>query len=174
MARPLGPNMIHMYVDMIQQDFLPIITRLKNRTLGIKSKVERQAKIDLGIYELYRERAALEVRMKEIRETLQQYENNSPEWKDASGSWRSRLQKEIDDRLQAINQPLEEVVATQEGLIRRIRLSGIGEDIKAIFDDMPAMLAELSGKFENLPDLTNGELVRLGFVSPEALEPEQV
>lgn len=169
MAKPLGPQMIEMYVDMIKQDFDPLITRLKNRTHGLKPKITKQVKIDLGIYELYQEKAALNVRLDEIKSRLAEFEVTQPEWRDGDGSWRSRIDKEVAERMDAVNEPLTEAITTRGRLIREIKLSGIGEDIKTTFDALPGILKDLAEKFADLPELTNGELLRLGVMSPEAL-----
>lgn len=172
MAKPLGPQMIEMYVAMIKQDFDPLITRLKNRTHGLKPKITKQVKIDLGIYALYQEQAALNVRLNEIKSRLKEFEETRLEWRDSEGGWRSRIDKEVSERMDAVNGPLTEAISTRKRLIREIKLSGIGADIKATFEAMPSIIQDLSERFSDLPELTNGELLKLGIMSSEALEVE--
>jgi len=169
MAKSLGPQMIEMYVDMIKQDFDPLITRLKNRTQGLEPKILKQVKIGLGIYQLYQERAALTIRMREIKTRLVEFENSRSEWRDKDGNWRSRINKEVSERMVAVNEPLVEATATRDYLIRQIKLSGIGEDIKATLDAMPGIISDLTKKYASLPDLTDGELIALGILTQEAL-----
>jgi len=164
----LGINLITMYEKMINEDFDPLVIRLQARTKGIEQKVETQVKKDLGVYKLFAERAALKERLKEIEKTLEKVERRA--WA-SGGRGISIIDREVENRLKVLNAPLEQVKARRDELVRQVKLSGIGADIKAVFDAVPGVLADLSRAYKNLPAITEREIKKIsGTVE---LEPEE-
>jgi hypothetical protein len=150
----LGISMVKMYEEMIQADFQPLIIRLEARTRGIEPALEKQVKKDLGVYELFAEKAAHETRLKEIERELEKlgmetYQRNS------------NIRNEMQARLKVLNEPLEQVKASRDNLIRQIKMSGVGADVKAVFDAVPGVLEDLGKKFGKLPAITEKQVKKL-------------
>jgi len=153
----LGITMIEMYCNMIRSDFSPIIDALHNRTRGVEDKVEVQVKRDFGVYDLFQRKAELELALRQVKEKLSSVEGNDYK----NGKWVNKIQHEVDRRLDLINEPLKEVERQRDSLIRQIKMSGIGAEIKGVFEEVPAILEDIVSRFGNLPAISDEELKQL-------------
>lgn len=158
-SKGIGVGLIEKYEKMVTGDFAGLEARLTARTDGIKDLVMTQVRRDFGVYELYAEKAVVKKRLKDIKDQLEEYE--AKRWETKTGEYVSQIDGEVRRRLDLINAPLHEVRKTKESLIRQIQLSGIGAEIKSVFDALPKTLAELQEKFGDLPPLTETELKQI-------------
>jgi hypothetical protein len=158
-SKGVGIGLIEKYEKMVQGDFAGLEARLTARTDGIKELVTKQVRIDLGVYDLYAEKAALKKRLQEVRQSLKDVEDKS--WDRATGNYVSPIEQEVKRRLDFANAPLHEVRRTKESLIRQIQLSGVGAEIKDVFTALPKVLSELQERFGDLPPLTENELKQI-------------
>lgn len=158
-TKSLGINLINMYEKMVREDFDPLITMLKARFAGFKDKILAEVKRDFGVYELYEEQAAVELRLKEIKESLQKYEK--AQYQPLGGGWISLIDEEVKKRMKLLNAPLTEVEANRESVLRTIRLAGVGQEIKSTFEAMPSIITDLTEKFANLPAITDEDIKAL-------------
>lgn len=159
MAKPLGVTMIQMYEGMIKADFDPLVTRLEARTAMVRTEVDRQVKVDMGVYALYEEKAALTVRVNELTREIADAERQV--YDKSAGNFVSPIAKEVNRRLAIANTPLTEVRDVRDSLLRSIKLAGVGGDVKSTFDALPGLLKELSGKYGDLDPLTADEFHQL-------------
>jgi len=157
MGKTIGVQMIQMYEKMVQDDFGPLMSKLEARTEGIKDQVEIQVKKDMGVYGLYEEQAALNLRLKEIGEKISGVEKK----RYVNGVYVSKIGEEVGRRLAILNAPLNEVRSAAGSMVRQIRLSGVGQDIKNVFEAMPDLLEEFTEKFGSLPEITEKEMMLL-------------
>jgi hypothetical protein len=153
----LGITMIDMYCAMVRDDFNPLIISLTARATGVKDKVELQVKKDMGVYHLYQKKAELELALKEVKEKLSDVEGNDY----IDGLYQNKIQHEVKRRLDLINEPLKEVKRQRDSMIRQIKMSGIGDDIKQVFEAVPSILEDLVSRFGNLPAITDKELKQI-------------
>jgi len=154
MAKALGMKAIEMYEGMIMKDFGPLISILGARTAGIDEAVRQQVKKDLGVYDLLAEKAALEERIKEINtETKAIMEKNYHYDENGKLSGICKLDVEVNKRLEAMNKELTTAKAARDGMIRRVRLSGITADIQAVFEGSAKVIEQLAEEAKNLPPL---------------------
>ena len=153
----LGITMIEMYCSMVRDDFNPLINILTARTRGVEHKVEIQVKKDFGVYDLFMKKAELELALKEVKAKLDSVEGNDYR----GGKWVNKIQFEVERRLDLINEPLKEVQRQRDSMVRDIKMSGVGQDIKGVFEGMPTIIQELVEKFGNLPAISDDELKQL-------------
>jgi len=129
MSKNLGINMINMYVQMIEEEFKPLVQELEAQAHGFKEELEIQVKKDFGIYELCAERAAIVKRLEEVQEKLIEYEKER--WID--DKWENPLKAEVERRLEMSHLPLHQVKKDQQALIKKIKLCGAIGDIQEVF-----------------------------------------
>ena len=151
MAKNLGINMINMYSQMIEEEFKPLIHELEAQAHGFKEELEIQVKKDFGIYELYAEKGAIEKRLDEIRAKLADYERE--QWID--GEWETKLQAEIDRRLEKSHIPLHQVKQEQNDLIKKIKLCGAIGDIQEVFNKVSETVSGLKANVLSLNPARN-------------------
>jgi len=142
----LSIKQVEMYSEMITEKFQPIVELLEGRTSGAKDVVSKQAKKDLGVYDLLAERAALTERIEEIDRAT----NDIIHKQYLTGmGWTCKLDVEIEKRLENMNPLLTEIKNERQALINEIKLSGVSDQVIALFeklDDRMKVLAEKAGK----------------------------
>jgi len=155
----LGIKMIEMYCKMIEDEFGPLEKRVEERvTQAIKDEVEKQVKIDLGIYEMYMQKEALQLQINEIEKKLKKYENREYE-----GGWRSSLiEREVSKRLNKLNEPLTKIQEARDSIIKKVKLTGVSTDVKEIFDGIAAEISNLKQTYGALPPITNVTVRSIG------------
>lgn len=158
MGKMLGIKSVEMYVGMIKDDFDPLINSLVARGAGIEEEVEKQVKIDFGVYKFYQEKAALELRLREINTKLGEFETKTYS---EDKRYESKIDREKRKRVDELNGPLLESTKVRDDLIRQVKLSGVGDDLKNVFEGLSIVVAELNEKFGDLPALTLADVKRL-------------
>ena len=173
-SKALGINLINMYEKMVREDFDPLISILTARCAGVKEKIVTQVKKDFGIYKLYEEKAALQVRISEIEKGLREYEVQNHRAGGEGYRFVSRIDDEVEKRLTELNAPLQEVTANKESILRQIRLAGVGQEIKSTFEGLPEVIRELSERFANLPAISETDIKALtsGVIDTEIVGKE--
>jgi Mg2+ and Co2+ transporter CorA len=159
MSRQLGITQINMYVDMVTAEFAPVITALEGRTESIRAVICEQVKMDLGIYELLAEKAALEERINEIEERTAKYTKN--EYDPHALMYRCRIDAEIEKRIELLNQPLGEAKARRDSIIKQIRLSSAVPEVRAMFEEIGKEVTKIAETVRSLPPVEN-EVRRIG------------
>ncbi len=151
MSRQLGITQINMYVDMVQAEFAPVISVLEGRTGSIKPSICEQVKKDFGIYELLAEKAALEERINEIEEQTGKYTKN--EYDAQVGHYRTKIEAEVEKRIELLNKPLGEAKARRDGIIKRIKLSSAVPEIRTMFEEIGKEVEKITEDVRSLPPL---------------------
>jgi hypothetical protein len=159
MSRQLGITQINMYVDMVNAEFAPIISALENRTGSLRTSICEQVKKDLGVYDLLAEKAALEERIKEIEEQTQKFTKN--EYDAQVSHYRSKIDAEVEKRIEFLNRPLGEAKARRDGIIKRIKLSSAVPEIRTMFEEIGKEVAKITEDARSLPPLGT-ELRQIG------------
>jgi len=133
MAKPIGMGKINMYCEMLDDKFKPMEQCCEIAESENTDEVEKQVKIDIGVYDLFAEREAILIRKKEIDNKLEKYE----------GSYRytGLIGKEVERRLSQIS-PLQKLKREKENLKNRIKLAGVQDDITALFDEVGDILSK--------------------------------
>jgi len=138
---------------MIDNEFAPLISMLKARTDGIKPVIVRRVKKDLGVYDLLARKAALE---EEIREIITQMNQKTDDRFDPrSRTYNNAIEREVNRRLDEINEPLCEITGMAESLKRSIKLSTAPSEVAGIFDRLSEEMKDLTQKYSSLPPITD-------------------
>lgn len=143
MGKGLSMGMIQMYIGLIEDEYEPLINMLQAKTEAVKPDIEKQVKVDMGIYDLLMEKTAVETRLSEIKKKLS----------DLVGSYydtTSCVQSEINKRLLDMNMPLKQAMASKEAALKKIKLMGAGDDVKQIFETLASEVALMAKEFENV------------------------
>ena len=163
MAKALGIKQIEMYENMIEEDFAPLITILRSRTMGIRGSVEKQVKKDFGVYDLLAEKAALTERIVEIEKQTKKLTETRGHHNTTSGKWEyiSEIDKEVNRKLEELNEPLSTARKSKDEVVRGIRLSSIPTDIKTLFTRSEKILKQLNKEAKKLPAIDVGVVPEL-------------
>ena len=147
MAKTLSKSMIDMYVDMVNQDLQPLIELAQNRvTSPVLREIEIQVKKDFGVYALYEEKAALQLRLREIDNKLTDYEGS--QW------CKGKVAEEVQKRQEILNTPMEEIRRVQREITRKIKLTGVATDVSDAFSELPKEIKRLETKIKKLKPIT--------------------
>lgn len=150
MAKGMGINMIHMYCEMVDDEFKPVIAMLEARTAGMKNIVETQVKKDFGVYDLIMKKAALETKLKEIDKQIK--DNLHGRW--YGNDYRSVVDDEVKRRLEELNQPLAKARETMNSLKKSIKLTTAPGQISGVFDLLTEEVKTLTAECAALPPIT--------------------
>lgn len=151
-------SMIDMYIVMVQDEFKPVIEVLKSRTDKIRDEIENQIKQELGYYELEGQKAALELKLKEIRKKLWEmkgglgcvgsndgynYDNDSPQL----------IETETEKRLKQVNQPLVNAEKAMKDAIKQVKLMSCGKEFADVMADITVQVSMLANNIAQLPPI---------------------
>jgi Mg2+ and Co2+ transporter CorA len=151
-------SMIDMYIGMVKDEFKPVIDALKSRTDKIKNEIEDQVKKELGYYELEAQKAALELKLTEVRKKLWEmkgglghhnyddhyyYNNNSP----------MLIETETKKRLKQVNQPLVQAESTMNDAIKKVKLMSCGKEFANVMDSIADQVGILANNIAQLPPI---------------------
>lgn len=153
-------RMIDMYIDMVKDEFKPVIESLTDRTTTIRNEIEDQVKKELGYYELEAQLAALCLKITEVSEKLHQLKGTLrfgigkdtvvPFW---DNDQPSLIRTETEKRLKQINQPLVDATNTMNAAIRKVKLMSCGKDFANIMQDITIQVALLASNVKQLPPI---------------------
>lgn len=149
--------MIDMYCKMIEEQFAPLLAELRVRDQDLKKQVEIAVKKDLGIYNLFEEKAKLELQLSEIKRQLKYWEDREHGPFGYKTPVEERVDVVMNKSKNGINQ---EVTKAMNDLIYKVKLSGLDDDIKSVFDDLPEVVKNLSKKIDKLPAPSAKKLLR--------------
>jgi len=144
----LGVKQIEMYSEMIAEKFQPIVGLLEGRTAGAKDGISQQVKKDLGVYDLLAEKAALQERINEIDRTTTDILHR--QYLVGTG-WASKLDAEINKRMEEMNPLLTEIKNERQALINEIKLAGVSDQVIALFTKLDDRMKVLGEKVSKLP-----------------------
>jgi len=146
----LGITMIEMYANMIREEFTPILTSLRQNRKEVEEKVRSQILKDWGISALFIEREKLNERLKEINRVLAEYEKPNEYGQLGAGynGYGSKIEFEVVRRMKEIPNPATTVEERQQGLIKQVKLAGVHEDVKTVFDALRHEMEALKSLIE--------------------------
>ena len=146
MSAKLGITMIEMYCDMIKEQFKPITEALDLRDSELEDVCRVQAKKDLGIYDKMMLQAKLSLQLEELKEELASYTSCSyPRNK-------NKIDRLTEQKMAALKNGFHKKVETSmKDMIYGIRLSGLDNDTKNVFNRLPAVIESLSKELKALP-----------------------
>jgi len=151
-------SMIDMYIEMVKDEFKPVIDALKSRTDKIEDEIENQVKQELGYYELEGQKAALELKLKEIRKKLWEmkgglghnnyhddyaYDHNSP----------MLIKMETEKRLKQVNQPLVSAEKAMNDAIKQVKLMSCSKNFADVMADITTQVSMLANNIAQLPPI---------------------
>ena len=159
-SKELSVTKINMYIDMIGEEFEPLMNEVSAMESGMRSKLKEQTIEDLGLNVLIEEFETISKQLTKLIEKTKPYLQIG--WHYHGGNdnelfctTTSDLDKIVSTRMQVLRRgPIEEVYNAKKSLENRIRLAGVGEDIRKAFVDLPRTLSALKKQFAALPDPT--------------------
>lgn len=136
----LGIQMIEMYTQMIHEKFSPVLQDLAAVEQEERRRAEREAEEELGV-DILREkkREAQEVVTKIEREIKKLTQNDWQGGKKIEAPLKQLVQSKL-----ARTGRVKDIKAKRDELVDRIKLSGLDDDTKSIFNDLPATIAEVT------------------------------
>lgn len=143
----MGIDKINMYVGLIDDEFGPLLRAIQADEADLKILLTREARKELGIYDLHKEKIEIEMRLEEVKEQLNTYE----ELKFFEGIGRtSKLNELVKDKVNeygnGVNRKIKDA---HKEMVKRIKLSGISEDISKVFKDLPKRIKQLEITLSN-------------------------
>jgi hypothetical protein len=153
MGKGLGITTIHMYEDLVNQEFQPIEEILTIRNHKLSTAIELQVKKDLGIYELYQRKATIETELAEIEEQLEKFTKKKDKRRAYGGyETENMINLEVKRRMKELDGALDKVHNVKYELIKRIKLCGANEEIKMVFEEVGDIVKETLADIKKLPD----------------------
>lgn len=144
----MGITMIEMYCGMIKEQFAPIIAELNVRDQELRNQVEVAVKKELGIYQLYEKQASLELQLSEVKRQLAYWEEKERGPLGYMTPVQEKVKVVMDKSRNGISQ---EVKNTMNDIIYKVKLSGLDDDMKNVFDSLPGIIDALQKKVSKLP-----------------------
>jgi len=137
----IGIDKINMYVGLVNDEFGPLLRAIQADEAELKEHLTREARKELGIYDLHKEKIETELRLEEIKEQLNVYE----ELKFYNGIGRtSKLDMLIKDKINAHSNGVnKQIKDAHKKAVKAVKLSGIPEDVAKIFEEMPKEIKKL-------------------------------
>lgn len=157
MAKALTWSMINMYTGMIDKEFQPIISALEQRNHTLERNMEIEVKKDLGIYEMFMEQEAVELRREELKSALKKF----TEQRHHDGRYESRIDQEVRKRLRSLNTTLKDAEEAKEAVIKKVKLMAAGDDVKGLFDELGGEIKKLTTLVASLPPVVEKPMKRL-------------
>ena len=162
MGKNVTVTQINMCVDMVRNDFAPLISRLRSENESKRTQVREELQVKYGLIQYEAEIAALNAKIKDIQEKIDYYKGNNirvpikdPTSRWNTHDWKSRLDIEIDRVLVERNTLLMQIQGEQEKIIRDIQLSSVSTELKAGVEKTASVL-EAFMKLLPPPEVTNG------------------
>ena len=159
MGKEMGVQKIEMYCKMIEEQFDPIESTLKVHQDRVRKEVEVDALKELGIYELHMRCAQLRLELQEQERQLASWTTTTRDEK--TGVYKSAVQRAVDEKMKGrLNGIPQQVHKVKQDLLFRIKLAGVAEDVKNVFEDLSKAVAGLSDqvteKMAQLPGPRSG------------------
>ena len=154
MSKVLGIKMIEMYEDMIKNDFEPLMDTCRNHIYDTQEEVldelEKQHPLSAKLTELRELHDRCEVLVEDLTNVISKSYYNSP----FNGSnYLTKIEQKSFQECEK-NSPHAILYRTLEearnGLLRRIRLSGLSGDVADVFADLPALFKSFQDKVNAL------------------------
>ena len=137
----IGIDRINMYINLVDDEFGPLLRAIQADEAELKETLTREARQELGIYDLHKEKLALKLRLEEVEKKLDEYEE--VEYITGIGHT-CKLDILVRDKMDACsNGTNKQIRDARQLIIKRIRLSGISEDIAKVFQDIPKEIKKL-------------------------------
>jgi len=137
----IGIDRINMYINLVNDEFGPLLRAIQADEDKLKEELTREARQELGIYDLHKEKLAIKLRLEEVKKKLDEYEKV----KYITGIGHTcKLDMLVSDKMDACNNGTNKQIRDARKLmVKRIRLSGISEDIAKVFQDIPKEIKKL-------------------------------
>lgn len=141
----LGITMINMYVDLVNQEFQPLVDQVQHLENLMRTKVEDDVKKELGIYDLWVKKAQLEMELQQVQDYMNEWTKN----KHRDGEWTSKLDQAVNAKIASTKNGIAgEVRDAKAKAIKQIKLSGVSGDTEIVFSELPKTLKTLTSKLE--------------------------
>jgi hypothetical protein len=148
MAKALSVTQMNKFESMLQEDFRPVLHALEAHERAAEEIASFQVRQELGLLDLLVKQKELELSLEEVKKQI--YKMETKEHKD--GEYISTVGRAIKAKLsENAAGPIAEVRATHKHLLRQIRLACVPDDVKSIFETLPATVAALTASVKRLP-----------------------
>jgi len=138
----IGIDKINMYVGLVNDEFGPLLRAIQADEAELKEHLTREARLDLGIYDLHKEKIEISLRLAEIEDQLKEYEK--PQFITGIVGRTCKLDMLVKDKMDAhSNGANKKIKDAHKEMVKRIKLSGISEDIAKVFKDLPKEIKKL-------------------------------
>ena len=137
----IGIDRINMYINLVNDEFGPLLRAIQADEDKLKEELTREARQELGIYDLHKEKLAIKLRLEEVKKKLDEYEKV----KYITGIGHTcKLDMLVSDKMDTHSNGVgKQIKDARQLMVKRIRLSGISEDIAKVFQDIPKEIKKL-------------------------------
>ena len=142
MSAKLGIKMIEKYEQMVREDFSGLFNQLEDRERKIEDEIEVIVKKELGIYDLYVQKAKKQLELDELEAQIDKWEKHK--WNEPS-----RLQKAIDAKMKVVmNGERDRLEEARTESLRNVRLMAIDADMRDCLRDVTKVVKELKEEWK--------------------------
>ncbi len=138
-SKEIGVQKIQMYCGMIEDRFKALESASRLVHEAMKTQIEKQVKIDLGVYEMIAERDACKERLDELDKQLKKYEGNYNN--------NGLINQEVERRIQTAS-PLRKLQNKRKRMTDELKLCGVMEEVRSIFTSADELVAKLTGEMD--------------------------
>lgn len=149
--RALTVTQIKMYEEMVEADFKELMDQVATYRIALKEKARVTVAQQTGLYELKMLEKKLELQMGEVKQKIESIEGTS-KW-NKNEDFENAVIREVSKLLGGIGDgALADIEATYEHFLRKVRLAGVTDEVRAVFEtDLPAKIKELTAVVKLLP-----------------------
>lgn len=147
MAAKLGITMIEMYCKMIKERFEPIFEALKTREFELEEHCTVLAKKELGIYDKMVRLSKLKLEITALEDELYGYTESS-----YKNNHKNKIQRLTEQKMKVVrNGFYTKVEEAQRDMLDKVKLSGLDDDTKSVFIELPNVIKKLTNELKKLP-----------------------
>lgn len=165
MSTKMGITMIEMYCKMVKEQFAPIKETLDARDMLLKEECEIVAKKELGIYEKMVRIAKIALELQELKLQVNSYHESYFTDGIRHDSKINQLTKE---KMKMVKNGFHKKVdKLMNDMVYKIKLSGLDNETKSVFEELPEIIENLSKELKQLPPPTKGLKLIKGKKTPK-------
>jgi hypothetical protein len=149
--KALTVTQIKMYESMIEADFEEMMDTVNEYRSALNEQARVEVGKETGLFELKMQEKKLELQLSDIRDKITALAGKS-KWEKNKG-YEAMVERRVSQLLGSVgNGSLAEIQANYEFFLRKVRLAGVTDDVRDLFEkDLPAKIKELSKKIASLP-----------------------
>ena len=136
----ISMNMIRMYCELLDQRMYVIHKTITSRKENLQKKVEINLRKEFGLTDLYKKEANLEGQLSDVRRKIKE---GTPKGYPLHHLASDKISKTFEEITKA-------VYDVEQELRFEIKLAGVSDDIKTVFEKLPKLIAKFNAMIETM------------------------